>query len=161
MSTPPVTGSHRLAASCDGSRSLPHLPSRGHVNALPAWPFSQSCMEPRTLDGAAVVEFLQRRGMRMPIKPPRRRKFARDRRHEKRVTDYRSELPETGETREVEYAAVGEALHFACRDLREGRRRPLEITENGIVVHDAGEIARLCEERREEEDLERRLTGES
>src|SRR5690606_32459319 len=62
---------------------------------------------------------------------------------------YRSELPRTGELREVEYSAVSEALHFACRDLRENRRRPIEITEDGIVVHDAHAIERVCESRPE------------
>jgi hypothetical protein len=80
-----------------------------------------------------------------------------DRRSHKRVTIYRSELPDTGELREVEYAAVSEALHFACRDLREGRRRPLQIIEDDVVVFDAEAIARQCEERQADEDLTRRI----
>lgn len=73
----------------------------------------------------------------------------RDRRERKRVTIYRAEVPDSpGEIWSVEYEAVADALHFACRDLREGRRRPLEITEDGVVVYDAEAIARECREDR-------------
>lgn len=71
--------------------------------------------------------------------------MALDRRGEKRVTVYRAQLPDTGELREVEYEAVADALHFACRDLREGRRRPVEIVENGVTVYDEAGIRAACE----------------
>lgn len=72
-----------------------------------------------------------------------------DRRSSKRVVVYRAELPHTSPTEywEVEYEAVSDALHFACRDLREGRRRPLEIREDDVVLHDADDLARICRER--------------
>ena len=70
--------------------------------------------------------------------------MTRDRRSQKRVVVYRAEVTETGELWEVEYGAVGDALHFACRDLRENRRRPIEILEDGERVHDAESIAREC-----------------
>ena len=72
--------------------------------------------------------------------------MTRDRRAQKRVIIYRASIPESTEVREVEYSAIADALHFACRDLRDGRRRPLEILEDGVVVHDAAEIARHCHE---------------
>ncbi|HEX2189714.1 MAG TPA: hypothetical protein VHG51_12485 [Longimicrobiaceae bacterium] len=69
----------------------------------------------------------------------------RDRRERKRVVVYRAEIPGTrGGIHTAEYEAVADALHFACRDLREGRRIPLEIAEDGVVVHDAAGIAREC-----------------
>lgn len=71
-----------------------------------------------------------------------------DRRAQPRVVIYRAEVPGTSEVREVEYASVADALHFACRDLREGRRRPLAIVEDGGSL-DAEEIARRCRERDE------------
>lgn len=71
----------------------------------------------------------------------------RDRRGSKRVTIYRAEVPDSDEMWEVEYEAVAEALHFACRDLREGRRKPVEIREEGILVYDAAAIAEACRER--------------
>ena len=61
---------------------------------------------------------------------------------------YRAEVPGTNELWEVEYDAVADALHFACRDLREGRRRPIEILEDGVQVYDAEAIATTCEELR-------------
>lgn len=54
---------------------------------------------------------------------------------------YRAEVPYSDELWEVEYDAVAEALHFACRDLRENRRVPIEIVEDGVVVYDAAAIA--------------------
>ena len=68
----------------------------------------------------------------------------RDPRRKKRVTVYRAEVPHADELWEVSYEAVADALHFACRDLREGRRRPLEIVEDGVVVYDAASIVRAC-----------------
>lgn len=76
--------------------------------------------------------------------------MARDRRAEKRVTVYRAVVSSSDEIREVEYEAIADALHFACRDLREGRRRPLAILENGEVVYDADGIAAACRELEEE-----------
>jgi hypothetical protein len=73
------------------------------------------------------------------------------------VIVYRAEIPETGETWEVEYQAISDALHFACRDLREGRRRPIEILEDGVRVHDADSIARECREIAEEMEREHGL----
>lgn len=65
-----------------------------------------------------------------------------DRRSTRRVTVYRAEDPDaTGGIREVEYESVAEALHFALRDLREGRRTPLEIREDGTLVLDQEGIA--------------------
>lgn len=72
--------------------------------------------------------------------------MASDRRSRKRVIIYRAEIPHSNEEWKVEYTAVADALHFACRDLREGRRIPIEITEDGVCVHDADSIARACEE---------------
>lgn len=69
-----------------------------------------------------------------------------DRRGRERVTVYRSQQPD-GSIREVEYQSVADALHFACRDLRERRRAPLSIAEDGVVVHDAASIERACAER--------------
>jgi hypothetical protein len=45
---------------------------------------------------------------------------------------------------EAEYASVADALHFACRDLQEGRRIPLSVTEDGTVIYDAEAIKRVC-----------------
>ena len=81
--------------------------------------------------------------------------MARDRRSEKRVTVYRAAIPQQEEIWEVEYEAVADALHFACRDLREGRRQPLEILEDGEVLYDADGIAAACRELEAE-----RLTAE-
>lgn len=69
-----------------------------------------------------------------------------DRRSRERVSVYRAEQPD-GSIREVEYQSVADALHFACRDLRERRRAPLSIMEDGVVVHDAASIERACAER--------------
>lgn len=66
-----------------------------------------------------------------------------DRRSQSRVTRYRVRLRD-GSIQEVEYQAIDDALHFACRDLREGTREPLEITEDGVVVHDAKSIRNIC-----------------
>ena len=72
-----------------------------------------------------------------------------DRRSQPRVTVYRAEERD-GAVREVEYEAIADALHFACRDLREGRRRPIEIVEDGVVMLDAAEISRQCGRREQE-----------
>jgi hypothetical protein len=72
-----------------------------------------------------------------------------DRRSEKRSTVYRAEIPATGQLREVIYESLADALHFACRDLRAGRRRPLAIVEDGVVIYDAETIALACEEQRQ------------
>ena len=74
-----------------------------------------------------------------------------DRRSQPRVTVYRAELRD-GSIWEVEYTAVADALHFACRDLREGRRSPLEILEDGVVVLDGAAIARECGDREQARD---------
>ena len=70
----------------------------------------------------------------------------RDRRSDKRVTRYRARISDSDEIWEVEYESVSDALHFACRDLREGRRTPLSITEDSVLIYDADAIARMCEE---------------
>jgi hypothetical protein len=73
--------------------------------------------------------------------------MSNERRSRRRVIVYRAEVPYSDEVWEVEYDAVAEALHFACRDLREGRRRPIEILEDDVVVYDAAAIARAAAER--------------
>ena len=70
--------------------------------------------------------------------------MAHDPRRRKRVTLYRAEIPHSADLWEVEYDSVADALHFACRDLREGRRRPIEILEDGVRMHDAESIASAC-----------------
>ena len=70
----------------------------------------------------------------------------RDRRSDKRVTTYRARISDSDEIWEVEYESVADALHFACRDLREGRRTPLSIAEDGVLIYDADAIARMCED---------------
>ena len=79
-----------------------------------------------------------------------------DRRSSRRVVIYRAELPHTSPTEywEVEYEALAEALHFACRDLREGRRKPVEILEDGRVVYDAEGLVDACRQREESRDAE-------
>ena len=72
----------------------------------------------------------------------------RDRRADKRVTIYRARISDSDEIREVEYESVSDALHFACRDLREGRRTPLSISEDGVLIYDAEAISSLCRETR-------------
>jgi hypothetical protein len=79
----------------------------------------------------------------------------RERRQEKRITVYRAEVPGSAELWEVEYEAVADALHFACRDLREGRRRPLEIVEGGEVVYDAESLPGACRELEEQRAADR------
>lgn len=69
-----------------------------------------------------------------------------DRRTTKRVTVYRAHITGSQEVWQAEYDAISDALHFACRDLREGRRTPLSIMENGIMIHDREEIARMCQD---------------
>lgn len=81
-----------------------------------------------------------------------------DRRSQKRVIVYRAEIPGTGELWEVEYTAIADALHFACRDLREGRRNPLQIVEDGDEVYDAAGIADECSKRDSELNREHGLT---
>lgn len=74
-----------------------------------------------------------------------------DRRRSRRITVYRAEAAEPRsrpEAHAVEYDCVADALHFACRDLREGRRRPLEIVEDGVVIYDAAAIEAACRTRR-------------
>lgn len=66
---------------------------------------------------------------------------------------YRAEVAQSDELWEVEYEAVADALHFACRDLREGRRRPIEIVEDGVVVYDAESLATACRELEEERSI--------
>lgn len=73
----------------------------------------------------------------------------RDRRSQARVIVYRAQIPESNALHEVEYSAIADALHFACRDLREGRRTPLEILEDGVQIYDAVGIASACKERME------------
>ena len=68
----------------------------------------------------------------------------RDRRAKKRVIVYRAAIPDSSEIWEVEYEAVADALHFACRDLRENRRAPIEILEDGARIYDAEGIERAC-----------------
>lgn len=77
--------------------------------------------------------------------------MSNDRRRSTRVIVYRAEIPHTSPTEywQVEYEAVADALHFACRDLREGRRRPVEISEDGVVIYDAAALASACAEREE------------
>ena len=72
-----------------------------------------------------------------------------DRRRRERVIIYRAKVTGSDETLEVQYKAVADALHFACRDLREGRRIPLEIVEDDVQVHDASSIAAACQEKRD------------
>ena len=75
-----------------------------------------------------------------------------DRRTRRRVTVYRAEIPHTSppEIWEVEYESLADAMHFACRDLREGRRRPVEILEDGVRIHDAESLEAACREREEQ-----------
>jgi hypothetical protein len=67
-----------------------------------------------------------------------------DQRSRKRITVYRAEIPDSAEIWEVRYDAIADALHFACRDLRSGRRRPIEILEDGVRIYDADAIASAC-----------------
>jgi hypothetical protein len=73
-----------------------------------------------------------------------RRSTPEDPRSTRRVTIYRAAVPHSDQLWEVEYESVADALHFACRDLREGRRQPIEITEDGVRIHDAADISRVC-----------------
>lgn len=77
-----------------------------------------------------------------------------DRRHQPRVTVYRAEMPGSSEIWQVEYEALADALHFACRDLREKRRRPIAILEDGVVRYDAEAISRACEAQGQARDPE-------
>ena len=72
-----------------------------------------------------------------------------DRRSKQRVVVYRARTPD-GALHEVEYESLADAFHFACRDLRAGRREPIEILEDGVLSMDAAGIARRCEEERHE-----------
>jgi hypothetical protein len=67
-----------------------------------------------------------------------------ERRANKRVTVYRAQIPGSKKVWEAEYDAVADALHFACRDLREGRRIRLSITEEGSLIYDGEIIKRVC-----------------
>ena len=67
---------------------------------------------------------------------------------------YRAELRGEDEPYEVKYESVADALHFACRDLRTERRRPVAIVEDGVVVLDADQIAAECESREDEDGPE-------
>lgn len=69
-----------------------------------------------------------------------------DRRVTPRVTVYRAQESRSDEIWEAEYDSVADALHFACRDLQEGRRTPLSITEDGALIYDAETIKRVCAE---------------
>lgn len=80
--------------------------------------------------------------------------MASDRRSKKRVIVYRARIAEGGGLWEVEYAAVADALHFACRDLREGRRDPIEILEDGVRVYDRDAMARECAEQAKELEID-------
>lgn len=71
--------------------------------------------------------------------------MTRERRAQKRVVLYRAQVPDEADPYEVVYESVADALHFACRDLRTGRRRPIAIVEDGIVVLDARAIEAECE----------------
>lgn len=76
--------------------------------------------------------------------------MAHDRRAHKRIVTYRARIVESEELHEVEYDAVADALHFACRDLRESRRLPLEILEDGVRMLDEEAIREECRKRGEE-----------
>lgn len=78
--------------------------------------------------------------------------MVQDRRHQPRVTVYRAEIPGSSEIWEAEYKALADALHFACRDLHEKRRRPIAILEDGVVRYDADAISRACEARGQAHD---------
>lgn len=84
--------------------------------------------------------------------------MSKDRRQKKRVVVYRFRVRDTDEPREVEYPAIADALHFACRDLRDGRRIPIEIVEDGVQVHDAESIDEECRSRMTELAKEHGLT---
>lgn len=70
--------------------------------------------------------------------------MAHDRRAHKRVVTYRATVKESGELHEVQYDAISDALHFACRDLRGKRRQPIEILEDGVRIFDADAIREEC-----------------
>jgi hypothetical protein len=70
---------------------------------------------------------------------------------------YRAEVPGEEEY-EAEYESLADALHFACRDLRAGRRVPLEIREDGAVVLTRDGIRERC--RAELEEIHARLDTE-
>lgn len=70
-----------------------------------------------------------------------------DRRKHRRAVTYRASVPGSPEDYEVEYDSVADALHFACRDLREERRQPLQIVEDGALVYDAADIQAECARR--------------
>ena len=57
-----------------------------------------------------------------------------DRRIAARMTVYCAHVSGTQEIWQAEYEAVADALHLECRDLREGRRTPLSIMENGVCI---------------------------
>lgn len=81
-----------------------------------------------------------------------------ERRSRPRTIVYRAEVPGESGLHEAEYPSLADALHFACRDLRSGRRHPVEIVEDGVVVYDGESIREACEEERRE--IAERLRGE-
>lgn len=85
--------------------------------------------------------------------------MASDRRMRRRMIVYRAELPHTSpvEYWQVEYESLAEALHFACRDLREGRRKPVEILEDGVVVYDARSLPEACRKREQQRAAEQEI----
>ncbi len=83
----------------------------------------------------------------------------RDRRAQRRIVLYRAAVRDDPEPYEVAYESVADALHFACRDLRTDRRRPLAIVEDGIVVLDAEGIAAECDARAGDHGAQEDATG--
>lgn len=71
--------------------------------------------------------------------------MTRDRRHHKRIITYRSRVGDGDEVREVDYGSAAEAIHFACRDLQQERREPIEILEDGVQIYDRAAIEKECE----------------
>ena len=59
---------------------------------------------------------------------------AQDRRIAERVTVYRAHVSGTQKIWQAEYEGIADALHSACRDLREGRRTPLSMLESGVCI---------------------------
>ena len=84
-----------------------------------------------------------------------------DRRAQRRVTIYRARDNRSDEIWQVEYDNVAYALYFACRDLREGRRTPLFILQEGALIYDAEAIAQACAEDQARHDLGHRLLLEA
>lgn len=80
-----------------------------------------------------------------------------ERRSRQRTIVYRAEVPGEAQPHEAQYPSLADALHFACRDLRSGRRSPVAIEEDGVVVYDADKIRLECGE--EQQALQDRLLG--